>query len=66
MRLRVLTRPTGTIDGISLDQFRLGEVYELGTQVACLFLAEGLVLADWEVETLEGDVYLHGWTGLSR
>ena len=41
MRLRVLTRPTGTIDGISLDRFRLGEVYELGAQVACVFLAEG-------------------------
>src|SRR5205807_60402 len=24
-------------------------------------IAEGLVLADWEIETVEGDAYLHGW-----
>jgi len=41
MRLRILTRPTGTIDGIPLDQFCIGRVYEVGTQVACVLLAEG-------------------------
>lgn len=41
MRLRMLTRPTGTVDGISLDSFRVGAVYEVGTKVACVFLAEG-------------------------
>jgi CheY-like chemotaxis protein len=41
MRLRILTRPTGTIDGLSLDHFAVGHVYELGTQVACVFIAEG-------------------------
>jgi CheY-like chemotaxis protein len=49
MRLKILIRPTGTIDGISLDQFRVGEVYELGTHVGCVFLVEGwaeLVTAD--------------------
>ncbi|HEY3884537.1 MAG TPA: hypothetical protein VGL62_04975, partial [Vicinamibacterales bacterium] len=40
MRVRVLKRPTGTIDGVSLDQFRIGGVYDLGPQVACVFLAE--------------------------
>jgi CheY-like chemotaxis protein len=40
MRLRILAQPTGTIDGVSLDQFRVGSIYELGTQVACVFLAE--------------------------
>ncbi len=40
MRLRILAQPTGTIDGIALDQFRIGSIYELGTQVACVFLAE--------------------------
>ena len=40
MRLRILAQPTGTIDGVALDQFRLGGIYELGTQVACVFLAE--------------------------
>jgi len=41
MRLRILTTPTGTVDGVSLDTFRVGAVYDLGTQVACVFLAEG-------------------------
>jgi CheY-like chemotaxis protein len=41
MRLRILTFPTGTIDGVSLDHFRVGGIYELGTQIACVFLAEG-------------------------
>jgi CheY-like chemotaxis protein len=41
MRLRILTSPTGTIDGVSLNKFHVGAVYELGTQVACVFLAEG-------------------------
>ena len=49
MRLKILVRPTGAIDGISLDQFRVGEVYELGTYVGCVFLVERwaeLVTAD--------------------
>jgi hypothetical protein len=27
VRLKILIRPIGNIDGISLDQFRVGEVY---------------------------------------
>jgi CheY-like chemotaxis protein len=41
MRLRMTRKPVGRIDGVALDQFHVGEVYELGTQVACVFLAEG-------------------------
>ena len=41
MRLRITKKPVGTIDGVALNQFQVGEVYELGTQVACVFLAEG-------------------------
>jgi len=41
MRVRILTAPAGTIDGVSLEHFHVGSVYELGTQVACVFLAEG-------------------------
>lgn len=41
MRLRITRKPVGRIDGVALDQFHVGEVYELGTQVACVFLAEG-------------------------
>jgi len=41
MRVRILTAPTGTIDGVTLEHFHVGGVYELGTQVGCLFLVEG-------------------------
>ena len=41
MHLKILKRPTGPLDGVSLDQFRVGDVYDVGTQVACVFLAEG-------------------------
>lgn len=40
MRLRILAQPTGTIAGIALDQFHVGGIYDLGPQVACVFLAE--------------------------
>jgi len=40
MRLRILAQPSGTIDGVALDQFRVGGIYELGTQLASVFLAE--------------------------
>jgi CheY-like chemotaxis protein len=49
MRLKILIPPTGAIDGISLEQFRVGEVYELGTYLGAVFLAERwaeLVTAD--------------------
>jgi len=51
MRLRILTRPTGSIDGVLLDHLRVGEVYELGTQVACVFLAE-----QWAEPAMEDEV----------
>jgi CheY-like chemotaxis protein len=41
MRLRICRQPTGTIDGIALDQFRPGLVYDVGSQLASVFLAEG-------------------------
>lgn len=41
MRVRVLQHPTHSVDGATLDHFRVGGVYELATEIACLFLAEG-------------------------
>jgi len=41
MRLRICRQPTGTVDGIPLDHFREGLVYDIGTQLAAVFLAEG-------------------------
>jgi hypothetical protein len=41
MRVRVLTRPAGNIEGVVLDDLRIGGVYELRPDIACAFIAEG-------------------------
>ena len=41
MRLRITQPPTGSIDGITLDHFRWGQVYELSPTLASLFLSKG-------------------------
>ncbi len=42
MRIRIVQRPTVEfIDGVRLDQFRPGHVYQLGSLMAGVFLAEG-------------------------
>lgn len=41
MFLKIVKPPTGEIPGVSLDHFRVGRTYEVGTQVACVFIAEG-------------------------
>ena len=41
MRLRICRQPPGNIDGLRLDQFRPGLVYDIGSQLASVFLAEG-------------------------
>jgi hypothetical protein len=42
MRIRIIQKPsTYAIDGLRLDQFRLGTVYDLGSLLAGVFLAEG-------------------------
>ena len=39
MRLRIIRRLQGEIDGVSLDQFLVGESYEVGTAVGSYLLA---------------------------
>jgi len=41
MRLRIQQQPTGTIDGIVLDQFQSGLVDDIPAHLATVFLAEG-------------------------
>jgi len=41
MRLRICRRLQGSIDGVALDQFQIDLIYEIGTQVASVLLAEG-------------------------
>lgn len=42
MRLRITRQPSGCIDGIRLDDFIVGFVYDVGTTLACFLLAEGV------------------------
>lgn len=42
VRIRIIQRPTVlSIDGIGLDRFDLGGLYEVGTNLGSVFLAEG-------------------------
>jgi CheY-like chemotaxis protein len=41
MRVRICRQPPRAIDGVSLEHFRAGLVYDVGTQIASVFLAEG-------------------------
>ena len=41
VRLRITRTLRGSIDGIHLDRFRRGRVYEVRTLLACYLLAEG-------------------------
>ena len=42
MRIRIIQKPAVEfIDGVRLDQFRPGHVYQLGSLMAGVFLAEG-------------------------
>jgi two-component system, OmpR family, phosphate regulon response regulator PhoB len=41
MHLRICRQLAGSIDGVSLDRFRDGAVYDVGIELASVFLAEG-------------------------
>ena len=44
MRVRITQYLTGSIDGIQLRRFRLGEVYDMGTSLANYLMAMGYAL----------------------
>ena len=42
MRIRVIQRPTiASVDGLELNRFEPGNVYEVGPALGCLMLSEG-------------------------
>ena len=42
IRVQITKQPTvRSIDGIQIDTFRVGEVYDVGTSIATVLLAEG-------------------------
>ena len=42
MRIRITRKPKGSIDGIQLAPFDVGQVYEVGTSLASYLLCEQL------------------------
>lgn len=42
MRLRITRQPSGSVDGIRLDDFIVGFVYDIGTILGSYLLAQGL------------------------
>ena len=44
MRVRITQHLTGSIDGIQLRRFRLGEVYDMGPSLANYLMAMGYAL----------------------
>ena len=42
VRLRITRQPAGCIDGIRLEDFIVGSVYDVGTMLGCYLLAEGV------------------------
>lgn len=41
MRLRITRAPAGSIDGIQLSHFTVGQVYDVGTSLGSLLLSVG-------------------------
>jgi CheY-like chemotaxis protein len=41
MRVRICRQPAGAIDGMSVERFRPGLIYDLSVQLATVFLSEG-------------------------
>ena len=41
MRVRITHRLEGEIDGVQLDRFRAGEVYDMASPLACVLLVTG-------------------------
>lgn len=42
MRLRITRQPIGSVDGIRLDDFIVGFVYDIGTTLGSYLLAQGV------------------------
>jgi CheY-like chemotaxis protein len=55
MRVRICRQPTDAVDGISVEHFRAGVVYNLSNELARVFLAEGWAEPVGEVENSRTD-----------
>jgi hypothetical protein len=45
MRIRIVQRPSGRIDGVALDRFEPGVVYEVNASIATYLMATGFAQA---------------------
>jgi hypothetical protein len=49
--VRILKRPTGSLDGIALNRFVPGEVYDLSPSVAAYLILEGFARLEMRAGT---------------
>ena len=62
MRIRIVKQPYGEIEGLSLDAYRVGQVYEVTTNLANYLVAEGFGV----VEMRAKDPHAANPTGIER
>ena len=46
MKVRIIKEPAGIVDGLRLQYYRAGEVYDIPTAVAMVLVAEGFALIE--------------------
>ena len=46
MKVRIVKEPSGNIDGLSLQAYRKGEVYDIPPAVAMVLVAEGFAIIE--------------------
>jgi hypothetical protein len=50
MRIRILKKAAGKANGVDLDEYRPGQVYDLGPGLAEYLVAEGLAIVEMRAD----------------
>jgi hypothetical protein len=50
MKVRILRQPSGTIQGISLQRYRPGQVYDVPATLAAYLVTEGLGIVEMRAD----------------
>lgn len=56
MRIRIVLRPSGRIDGVPLDRFEPGGVYEVNASIATYLMASGYAQAVADASPAHGSL----------
>jgi hypothetical protein len=50
VKVRIVQQPTGTLDGLRLDKYLLGNTYDVPASIAAYLVAEGFAQAEMRSE----------------